>query len=89
MSKLAIRRGIVTQAVVAVIAASIALFIGIWVVSSVIGSVNQTGWTTTANTTFTSVQNTMWSAMQLLAVGLIVLAASVILAYFGFGMKSD
>jgi hypothetical protein len=34
------------------------------------------------------VQTTMWNALQLLSVGLIVLAASVILAYFGFGRSS-
>lgn len=79
------RKGIITQSVIAVISAATALFIGIWVISSVIGSINQGGWTSTANTTFTNVQTTMWNSLNLLAVGLIVLAASVILAYFGFG----
>lgn len=81
------KKGIVTQSVIAVISAAIALFIGIWVISSVIGSISQTSWTAAANTTYTSVQTTMWSALQLLSVGLIVLAASVILAYFGFGRR--
>ena len=79
------RKGLVTQSVIAVISAATALFIGIWVISSVISSVNQSSWTATANTTYTQVQTIMWSALQLLSVGLIVLAASVILAYFGFG----
>lgn len=81
------RKGIVTQSVIAVISAAIALFIGIWVITSVIGSINQANWTAAANTTFTNVQSTMWSSLQLLSVGLIVLAASVILAYFGFGRR--
>jgi hypothetical protein len=87
MSKLELvaKKGLVTQSVIAVISASIAIFVGIWVISSVIGSINQGGWSTAANTTFTTVQTTMWNSLQLLAVGLIVLAASVILAYFGFG----
>jgi hypothetical protein len=85
--KLLSRKGLVTQSVIAVISAATALFVGIWVISSVISSVNQANWSTTANTTFTQVQSIMWSALQLLAVGLIVLAASVILAYFGFGRK--
>ena len=79
------RKGLVTQSVISVISAATALFIGIWVISTVITSVSQSGWTSTANTTFTNVQTTMWSALQLLSVGLIVLAAAVILAYFGFG----
>jgi len=79
------RKGIVTQSVIAVISAATALFIGIWVISSIISSINQSGWSTQANTTYTNVQTTMWNSLQLLSVGLIVLAASVILAYFGFG----
>jgi hypothetical protein len=79
------RKGLVTQTVIAVISAATALFIGIWVISTVIGSINQSGWSSTANTTFTNTQSIMWSSLQLLAVGLIVLAAAVILAYFGFG----
>ena len=81
------KKGIVTQSVIAVISAAIALFIGIWVISSVINSISTTNFTAAANTTYASVQNTMWSALQLLSVGLIVLAASVILAYFGFGRR--
>lgn len=79
------RKGIVAASVVATVSAATALFIGIWVVSTVITSINQAGWTATANTTFTNAQSIMWSSMQLLAVGLIVLAAAVILAYFGVG----
>jgi hypothetical protein len=91
MNKLTLvaRKGIVTQSVIATISAAIALFIGIWVISSVISSINQGGWTTTANTTYTNVQTTMWNALQLLSVGLIVLAASVILAYFGLGRTNQ
>lgn len=81
------RKGLVTQSVITVISAATALFIGIWVISSVISSISQAGWSTQANTTYTTVQTTMWNSLQLLSVGLIVLAASVILAYFGFGRR--
>jgi len=80
------KKGVVVGGAVAVVSAAIAIFIGIWIVSLVLTSVNQSGWTAQANTTFTSVQNTTWSAFTLLAVGLIALAASIIFLYFG-GMK--
>jgi len=82
------RKGLVTASVIAVISAATALFVGIWVISTVINSISQANWTSQANTTYSQVQTTMWSALQLLAVGLIVLAASVILAYFGFGRRA-
>jgi len=40
-----------------------------------------------ANTTLGNATTTTFNAMSLLAVGLIVLSAAVILAYFGFGRK--
>lgn len=43
--------------------------------------------TYSANTTFVGTSSTIFSSIQLLAVGLIVLAASIILAYFGFGRR--
>ena len=83
------RKGMVSGAVMSVITAAIVIFIGIWVISQVINSITQTGWSTTANTTYANVQTTMWNSIQLLSVGLIVLAAAVILAYFGFRGKGQ
>jgi hypothetical protein len=40
-----------------------------------------------ANSTFTNVSGSIWSAFQLIAIVLIVIAAVAILAYFGFGMR--
>jgi hypothetical protein len=74
-------------AVIGVIGAAITIFIGIWVLSSVSSSITQGGWSTTANTTYTTVTNTTWNAINLLSVGLIVMAAVVILGYFGMGRK--
>jgi hypothetical protein len=70
-----------------VVAGAIGLFVGIWVISLVINSVSQAGWTTAANTTYTTVQTTVFNSFTLLAVGLIVLAAAVIIGYFSFGRK--
>ena len=70
-----------------VVGGAIALFIGIWVISLVINSVSQTGWTAAANSTYTTVQTTAFNSFTLLAVGLIALAAAVIMGYFGMGRK--
>jgi hypothetical protein len=75
----------ITAAVFLVVAGAIGLFVGIWVISLVINSVTQTNWTATANSTYTTVQSTVFNAFSLLAVGLIVLAAAVIIGYFSFG----
>lgn len=40
-----------------------------------------------ANTTFTTTTGIVWNAIQLLSVVLIITAAGVILAYFGFGKR--
>jgi len=81
------KKGMVAGAVVGVIGAAITIFIGIWVITSVQSSISQGGWSAAANTTYTNVQTTTWNAVQLLSVGLIVMAAVVILAYFGFGRQ--
>jgi len=41
----------------------------------------------TTQNTFNTTQTIMWNSLSLLAVGLVVLAASVILGYFGFGRR--
>lgn len=80
------RKGI-TGSVFMVVAGAIALMVGIWVISLVINSVSQAGWSAAANTTYTTVQSTVFNSFTLLAVGLIVLAAAVIIGYFGFGRR--
>lgn len=72
----------VTGAVFATVGGAVALMVGIWVVSLVITSVNQDNWTSAANTSYSTVQTTVFNAFTLLAVGLIVLAAAVIISYF-------
>jgi len=80
------RKGVITQAIMAAASAIIALFIVILVIVNVQASiVPGSTWTATANTTYTSVQNTSWNAIGLLAVSLIVLAAAVIMSLLGFG----
>lgn len=63
---------------------AVILFIGIYVVSQVINSISQSGWSSSANTTYTNVQTTFWNSMQLAAVGLITLAASLVLGSLFF-----
>jgi hypothetical protein len=75
------RKGI-TGSVFAIVGGAIALFIGLWVISLVMQSVSQASWTSTANSTYTTVTTTVFNAFGLLAVGLIVLAAAVIISYF-------
>lgn len=42
-----------------------------------------------SNTTFTSTTATIWNSISLLAVALLIIAASAILAYFGFGREQE
>lgn len=83
---LATKKGI-TGSVFMVVAGAIALMVGIWVISLVMNSVNQANWSAEANTTYTTTTNTVFNSFTLLAVGLIVLAAAVIIGYFGFGRR--
>lgn len=76
------RKGYVSGTVQAVIAAAVTIFVGIWVLSTVVNSIDTTNFTSQANQTYSQVQNTTWSAITLLTVGLIVLAAVVILGIF-------
>lgn len=78
-------KGQIAQSTTTIIAAAVSIFIGIWVLSMIMNSISQSGWSAAANTTYTTVQTTTWNAIQLLSVGLVVLAAAIILTYFGFG----
>jgi len=68
--------------VVVAIGMGVALMIGIWVFSVVMSSVDRSSFTSQANSTFDQVTNNVFNAMNLLAVAVIVAAATLILAYF-------
>lgn len=70
--------------IMALVIGAVVIFIGIYTVTQVIASISQSGWTTAANTTYTTVQTTFWNSMQLGAVSLITLAASLVLGSFFF-----
>lgn len=63
---------------------AVVIFIGIYATTQVIASISQSGWTSQANTTYTNVQTTYWNAIQLSAVSLITLAASLVLGSLFF-----
>ncbi len=68
-------------AVVAVIVTVILLFIGILVMTTFISSVSPTSsWSTTANNTWTNVQSYAWTAIGLIAIGIIILGAVAIIS---------
>lgn len=77
----------ITGSVFMVVAGAIGLFVGIWVISLVMNSINQEGWSSAANSTYTTVKTTIFNAFTLLSVGMVVLAAAVIIGYFSFGRK--
>jgi len=82
------KKGLVGGTVVMVITSAMTIVIGIWVISIFYNSISQANWSATANTTYTNVQTYGWNSIQLLAIGLIILAAGTILGYFGmFGGK--
>lgn len=70
--------------IMALVIGAVVLFIGIYTVTQVIASISQGGWSAAANTTYTNVQTTFWNSMQLAAVSLITLAASLVLGSFFF-----
>lgn len=70
--------------VLALVIGAVVIFIGIYATTQVINGISQAGWSQQANTTYTNVQNTFWNAMQLAAVSLITLAASLVLSSLFF-----
>ena len=75
-------KGIIAASVVMVIGAAITIFIGIWILSLVMTSIDQSSFSTAANTTYAQVQSITWNSIQLLAIGLIVMAFAVIMTFF-------
>jgi len=70
--------------IMALVIGAVVIFIGIYATTQVINSISQSGWSSAANTTYTTVQTTFWNAMQLSAVSLITLAASLVLGSLFF-----
>lgn len=61
------------------------MLIGLIVVNSLISSVSQAGWSTSANTTWTSLTGNIWVAFSLLVILPIIIGAVALLAYVNFG----
>jgi len=72
--------------VIVLISMVIMLLIGIIVVNSLVNSQTpDSTWSVKANSTWTSVQNNIWVAFGLVAVGIIVVGAVAILSYLNMG----
>lgn len=71
--------------VVALISMMVMILVGIIVVQALITSQTQSGWSTNANTTWTSLQTNIWTAFGLVVVGVIIVGAVAILGYLRFG----
>ena len=63
----------------------ITMLIGIIVINSLIGSVDQSGWSAQANQTWQSFQQNIWVAYGLLVILPLVIGAVIILRYIGGG----
>jgi len=72
---------------VAIVLVATTLIVGVWIFTTVQSSVNQAGWSASANSTFTNIVATTWSSFQLGVVSLIVIAAVAIIGILvaGFG----
>jgi hypothetical protein len=73
--------------VIMLVVAAVAILIGLVIIASLEGTVDQGGWTSTANTTMTALFSTTYSALRLAIISLLVLAASLILGYLFFMKK--
>jgi L-cystine uptake protein TcyP (sodium:dicarboxylate symporter family) len=67
------------------VAMAITMLIGILVIQGIISSVNQSGWSTSANSTWTSVISNIWAAFGLLVIIPLVIGAVIILRVIGGG----
>jgi len=63
----------------------ITMLVGIIIVTSLVANISQSGWSATANTTWTNLQTNIWTAYALLIIIPIVVGAVAILAYVRFG----
>lgn len=77
------QKGAMSGAVGAVVVVVVGTAIGYFVVVTVLGGISREQFTAAQNTTFTTLQSNTDSAITLLAILAIVVAASAILASFG------
>lgn len=63
------------------------MLIGVIVVQSLISSVDTSGWSAQANTTWASLQANIWTAFTLLVILPIIIGAVALLAYIKFGTQ--
>lgn len=70
----------------AIVGIMVSLLIAIIVIQSLVASQTQTGWSASANTTWTTLQSNIWVAITLLVIIPIIIGATVILAYVRRGM---
>lgn len=78
----------VTPVITALIALMITIFVGVIVIVNLVNSVKpDRTWSTSANTTWASLQANTWVAFALLAIIPIVVGAVAILSYLRFGGK--
>jgi len=61
------------------------MLIGVIVVQSLVSSVDQSGWSASANTTWNTLQSNIWVAFTLLVILPIIIGAVALLAYIKFG----
>ena len=84
--KLVHNRKAVGGVIYVLIGLMIMLLVGIIVVNALINSQTpDTTWSTSANSTWTSVQTNIWIAMGLVTVALIIVGAMAILSYLNMG----
>jgi hypothetical protein len=67
------------------VAIAITMLIGIMVIQGIVSNVNQSGWSASANSTWTSVQTNIWAAFGLLVIIPLVVGAVIILRVIGGG----
>jgi hypothetical protein len=67
------------------VALAITMLIGILVIQGIVSNVNQSGWSESANSTWTSVQTNIWAAFSLLVIIPLVVGAVIILRVIGGG----
>ena len=64
----------------------ISILVGIIVVSSIIGGVNTSSWSSEAQQTWTQLQNNIWIVFSLLVILPLVVGAAVLIRYMGVGV---
>ena len=76
---MALNRGVVGV----IVGIAITMLIGIIVISSLISSVNTSGWSTEAQNTWSSLTSNIWTALGLLVILPLIVGAVILLKYIG------